>query len=111
MRGCLRRRMGGRGMACACAWWASAVGVGATTGVVTVTMPSSKLQVSQVTEGKRARGWTSGSRRLSGFNARIRVLVLRAGASTSLEGVGVRMAWSLGRPRRILEHSWLGMHC
>ena len=43
-------------MACAFAWWVSAVGVGATTGVVMVTMPSSKLQVNQVTEGKRARG-------------------------------------------------------
>ena len=36
-------------MACACTWWVSAVGVGATTGVVTVTMPSYKLQVIQVT--------------------------------------------------------------
>ena len=43
-------------MACAFAWWVSAVGVGATTGVVMVTRPSSKLQVNQVTAGKRARG-------------------------------------------------------
>ena len=42
-------------------------------------------------------GWTSGSRRLSGFDARIQFLVLRAGASTSPEGVGVRtglVPWS-----------------
>ena len=49
-------------MACAFAWWVSAVGVGATTGVVTVTMPSYKLQVIQVTTGKRLRGWTYSGR-------------------------------------------------
>ena len=56
-----------------------------------------ELQVAQVAEGKWVRGRTSGSRRLSGFDARIQTLVLRAGASTSPEGVGVRtglVPWS-----------------
>ena len=91
--------MGGMGMACACAWWVSAVGVGATTGVVTVTMPSYKLQVIQVTTGKRLRGWTysgrlppCGAERISG------VFVCARAPRPPLEGVGARMALSPGRP-------------
>ena len=86
-------------MACACAWWVSAVGVGATTGVVTVTMPSYKLQVIQVTTGKRLRGWTysgrlppCGAERISG------VFVCARAPRPPLEGVGARMALSPGRP-------------
>ena len=58
-----------------------------------------ELQVTQVAEGKRARGWTSGSRRLSGFDARLRCLVLRAGASISPEGVGVRTGLAPWSPK------------
>jgi len=64
-----------------------------------VAMPSLfiELQVAQVAEGKWVRGRTSGSRRLSGFDAQIQILMPRAGASTSPEGVGVRtglVPWS-----------------
>ena len=117
-RRCLCRRMGGMGMACACAWWVSAVGVGATTGVVTVTMPSYKLQVIQVTTGKRLRGWTysgrpppCGAERISG------VFVCARAPRPPLEGVGARMALSPGRPVvystaelvRIAMFSWGGI--
>ena len=84
-------------MACAFAWWVSAVGVGATTGVVTVMRPSPKLQVNQVTEGKRTRGLDERSCHLVGFDAQLWFLVLRAGASTSLGGRGRShglVAWS-----------------
>ena len=83
-----------------------------------MTMPSYKLQVIQVTTGKRARGWTYSGRpppcgveRISGSSFCARA------PRPPLEGVGARMALSPGRPVvystaelvRIAMFSWGGI--
>ena len=71
-----------------------------------------ELQVAQVAEGKWVRGRTSGSCRLSGLDARLQSLILRAGVSTSREGVGGRTGLVPWLPKaQFLEHNSLSTHC
>ena len=71
-----------------------------------------ELQVAQVAEGKWVRGRTSGSCRLSGLDARLQSLILRAGVSTSREGVGGRTGLVPRLPKaQFLEHNSLSTHC